>query len=65
MRSNVVVGRGRAGFRLTVFLVGAVALGGGISAHAGNLFLIAYVCLGSKSISLSATLVLVNLSFFS
>ena len=38
MRSNVVVGRGRAGIRLTVFLVGAVALGGGISAHAGNLF---------------------------
>jgi hypothetical protein len=33
MRSNVVVGRGRAGIRLTVFLVGAVALGGGISAR--------------------------------
>ena len=38
MQSRVAVVRGRAGGRLVVLLVGAMALGGGVRARAGNLF---------------------------
>jgi Domain of Unknown Function with PDB structure (DUF3857)/Transglutaminase-like superfamily len=38
MQSIVAVGRGRAGGRLAILLVGAVALGSGVRARAGNLF---------------------------
>jgi len=38
MQSRVAVGRVRAGSRLAVLLVGAMVLGGGIPARAGNLF---------------------------
>jgi hypothetical protein len=38
MQSRVAVDRGRAGGRLAILLVGAVALGSGVRARAGNLF---------------------------
>ena len=38
MQSRVVEGRGRAGGRLVILLVGAMVLGGGVCARAGNLF---------------------------
>jgi hypothetical protein len=38
MQSSVAAGRGRAGGRLAILLVGAMALGGGVAARAGNLF---------------------------
>jgi Domain of Unknown Function with PDB structure (DUF3857)/Transglutaminase-like superfamily len=38
MQSRVVEGRGRAGGRLAILLVGAMVAGGGVSTRAGNLF---------------------------
>ncbi len=38
MQSNIAAGNGLAGGRLAMLLVGAMVLGGGNSARAGNLF---------------------------